>query len=89
MVAAAKKNIMTNAVRQLRRQTLNQVRNGSMGLVVYGNQSEGYRLGGERPNSVVLFSRPFPLQREAIAHGQERYGKTAKRVTKPVAAKAA
>jgi len=50
---------------------------------VYGNQYEGYRLGGERPKSVVLLNRVFPKQRDAIANGQERFGQVARKVTRP------
>jgi hypothetical protein len=81
MMLAASKYYMGRAVRRLRREALSRVRNGSMPLVVYGNQHDGYQLGGDRPWSVVLFSRVFSKQREAIAYGQEQYGQTAKKVT--------
>jgi len=81
-MVTANKYFMERAVRQLRRQAIQRVRNGSMPLVVYGNQYEGYRLGGERPNSVVLFNRVFPKQRDAFVRGRE-LGQTARKVTKP------
>jgi|GEM_PF-6893124 len=82
-MVATNKNFMERAVRQLRRRAVQQLRNGSMALVVYGNQYEGYRLGGERPKSVVLLNRVFPKQRDAIANGQERFGQVARKVTRP------
>ena len=78
-------HISVNAVRPLRRKIMGQVRNGHLPLRVVGDQKSGYRLGGERGETIILFSRIFAKQGEAKTAGLVKFKKMAKAVVKKVA----
>jgi|TARA_Y100000034_G_scaffold135146_1_gene205885 hypothetical protein len=61
---------------------------GTHVLRVTGSQKTGFRLGGEKNGCVHLFGQTYKKQTEAVAYGEGKFGKTAKKVvqTKAVAA---
>ena len=74
------KKVNPNAVRSFRKLVERAVRAGTLGLVCIGERSNGYRLGAERAESIVLFGQTHSTQKAAMATGVDRYGQKAVKV---------
>lgn len=61
-----------NAVRRVRKQMQGMVRAGRYQLRVVGSQSEGFRLGAERGETVILFGPHFEKQGAAVEYGLKK-----------------
>lgn len=56
-----------------------RVRKGRGELVVAGDAKHGYRLGcRDKAGTITLFGEPLPKQKDALAYGESKYGKTPK-----------
>ena len=79
-----------NAVRSFRKQIINGIRNGRFALRV-GNQTDGFSLGGLRGETIITVSQTFPRQKDAVAHGVNKFNRTAVKFIgeKPAKSKAA
>jgi len=62
---------------------------GKYVLRVTGSQKTGFRLGGEYNGCIHLFGQTYKKQVEAVAYGEGKFGKTAKKFVQSKSAKAA
>lgn len=88
--------VRTAAVRMVRKLVVAGVAAGTHTLRVIGTQATGFRLAGEKPTRVVqtvagvktetvlpvvtAFGKTFKTQTAAVAHGESKFNKTAKKM---------